>query len=453
MFSIFGIYKLILLALYIKNRKNVPKPSETLAPLPKVTVQLPIFNEYNVVDRLIRATCEMDYPRELIEIQVLDDSNDETKGLARSIVNEYQQKGINIKHITRDNRKDFKAGALAYGLKKAEGEFLAVFDADFVPPKNFLKDTIHYFSNHNVGMVQTRWSFVNEKYSLLTKIQSVFLNGHFILEHTSRNRSGRFFNFNGTAGIWRKTAIQSAGGWHGDTLTEDLDLSYRAQMKGWKFIYLKDLTVPSELPVEIDALKSQQFRWVKGMTQVALKLLPIIWKSDISFIRKLDSTLHLVSNIGYVTTTLMAILVIPILVFQEGLFKTWSFWWAAFFIFTNLLSIMAYYFYAEIELKNLTWRRIWNILCLIPIGVGLSLNGTKAIFDAMRGKKSEFVRTPKYNIDKNHLGNIKKYFTHSSSISVVEMIFASYYIFNTILVIQSGNIYFLPAIMIFAPGY
>jgi cellulose synthase/poly-beta-1,6-N-acetylglucosamine synthase-like glycosyltransferase len=325
LFSIFGLYKIVLLVNYIRYKETVPEPEELFSELPPVTIQLPIYNEMYVVERLVKAACAIDYPSHLLEVQVLDDSTDETCALAEQVTAQMQALGKDVAYVHRTDRKDYKAGALAEGLKVAKGKFVAIFDADFLPSTDFLHKTIHFFTNPKIGMVQARWGFLNEGLSFLTRIQSVFLNGHFIIEHTSRHRAGRFFNFNGTAGIWRKEAIYSAGGWQGDTLTEDLDLSYRAQLKGWKFVYLKDLIIPSELPLEIGGFKSQQFRWVKGMTQVGIKLLPEIWKSPISLLKKLDATFHLLSNTGYITTTLMALLVVPTLYMFDQFFRHWEF--------------------------------------------------------------------------------------------------------------------------------
>ncbi len=454
-FSVFGLYKVVLLAGYIAKRKAVPEPISQFAELPPVTVQLPIFNELYVVERLIRSACEIDYPNHLLEIQVLDDSTDETVSVARKLVADMQAQGKNAVYLHRTDRKDFKAGALAEGLKVAKGEYVAIFDADFLPGKDFIQKTIHFFTDPQVGMVQSRWGFLNDKQSLLTRIQSVFLNGHFVIEHTSRHRSGHFFNFNGTAGIWRKAAIDAAGGWHGDTLTEDLDLSYRAQLSGWKFIYLKDLVVPSELPLEISGFKGQQFRWVKGMTQVGMKLLPKIWKSSIPLGKKLDSTFHLLSNTGYITTTLMAFLLVPTLFLFDFFFKKWMFLTVFYFLMTNFVAVFIYFIFAEMETGRRGWKQVADVLVLMVVGIGLSINGTKAIFEALCKKKTQFIRTPKYSAvgTNDEKWYLRKYFAKTDKTSFVELLMAVYFTWCAYLVFVSGNIYFVLPLLIFGPGY
>ncbi|HLH30645.1 MAG TPA: cellulose synthase family protein, partial [Terriglobia bacterium] len=279
--AIYGIHRYHLVYLYLKHKDKVAKPKAILEVRPRVTVQLPVYNELYVVERLIQAACGIRYPRELLQIQVLDDSTDGSEQVAAAAVAKQRELGFNIEHIHRTNRKGFKAGALENGLKTATGELIAIFDADFIPAANFLEDVVDYFSDDQVGMVQARWGHINREYSFLTQVESVLLDGHFVIEHGGRHSSGRFFNFNGTAGIWRRTAIETAGGWQHDTLTEDTDLSYRAQMAGWKFLYLPHIVCPAELPVEMNSFKSQQARWAKGLIQTAIKLLPRILKSKL----------------------------------------------------------------------------------------------------------------------------------------------------------------------------
>ncbi len=274
--AIYGWHRYYLVYLYMKHKSRVPPALPPPAVLPRVTVQLPIFNEMYVANRLIDAVCELDYPRELLQIQVLDDSTDETTEIAELSVRRHAERGFDIQYLHRVDRVGYKAGALEAGLKEASGEFIAIFDADFVPPRDFLLRTIGYFDEENVGMVQARWGHLNADYSLLTRIQSILLDAHFVLEHGGRNRAGCFFNFNGTAGVWRRAAIDNAGGWQHDTLTEDLDLSYRAQLKGWRFVFLPDVISPAEVPVEMNSFKSQQHRWAKGSIQTCLKLMPRI---------------------------------------------------------------------------------------------------------------------------------------------------------------------------------
>src|SRR5687768_1975894 len=281
--AIYGWHRYYLVYLYMKNKDKAPLPLPPLEVLPRVTIQLPIFNEMYVADRLIGAVCEMDYPTDLLEIQVLDDSTDETQGIAELAVRRHAARGVDIRYLHRVDRRGYKAGALEAGLREATGEFIAIFDADFIPSKDFLQRTLPHFADAGIGMVQARWGHINQDYSLLTKIQSILLDAHFVLEHGGRNRAGCFFNFNGTAGLWRREAIDNAGGWQHDTLTEDLDLSYRAQLKGWRFIFLPNVVSPAEVPVEMNSFKPQQHRWAKGSIQTCLKLMPQILQSDQPF--------------------------------------------------------------------------------------------------------------------------------------------------------------------------
>ena len=287
--SFYGLHRYIMVYLFHKYRKTVIAPQSRFEELPRVTVQIPAYNEMYVIERIIDAVCEFDYPRDRLDIQVLDDSTDETRSIARKVVERWKSQGLDICYIHREDRTGFKAGALENGLRTAKGEFVAVFDVDFVPKPDFLQKSVHYFTDPQIGMVQGRWEHLNRNFSFLTKTQAIFLDGHFMLESFTRSLSGRFFNFNGTAGILRRKAIEDAGGWEHDTLTEDLDLSYRAQMKGWKFIFLPDLSVPAELPVEINSFKSQQCRWAKGAMQTCKKTIRKILKGDFAPHEKLET--------------------------------------------------------------------------------------------------------------------------------------------------------------------
>ncbi|RMH87206.1 MAG: glycosyltransferase, partial [Calditrichaeota bacterium] len=314
--GLFGIHKYFLLYTFRKYKKH-PLPSpESPAEWPRVTVQLPIYNERYVVKRLLKAVANLDYPREKLHIQVLDDSTDDTVKLTARLVEMLRRKGFRIEHIRRPNRVGFKAGALAYGMDHSTSEYFAIFDADFVPQPDFLKQTIPYLLQPGIGMVQTRWGHINRNYSLLTRLQAILLDAHFIIEHLSRNRSGRFFNFNGTAGVWRRQAILDAGGWQHDTLTEDLDLSYRAQIAGWRFIFLPHVVAPAELPAEMNAYKTQQHRWAKGAVQTALKLIPSIWRSDYPFYIRLEAIIHLCNNFAYLLMAVPAVLLVPVVKVQ-----------------------------------------------------------------------------------------------------------------------------------------
>src|SRR5215472_7922902 len=306
--AVYGWHRYYLVYLYMRNRDKEPKAQPPLDPLPVVTIQLPLYNEMYVADRLIDAVCRIEYPRDLLEIQVLDDSTDETQGIAELAVRRCSAQGVDVKYYHRRDRVGFKAGALEEGLKAARGEFIAIFDADFIPTVDFLTRLIPHFHDPKVGMVQARWGHINQDYSLLTKIQAILLDGHFVLEHGARNRAGCFFNFNGTAGIWRRTAIDDAGGWQHDTLTEDLDLSYRAQLRGWRFVFVPNVIAPAEVPVDMNAFKSQQHRWAKGSIQTAKKLLPTILRSSLPFAVKREAFFHLTNNMAYLLMVLLSVL-------------------------------------------------------------------------------------------------------------------------------------------------
>src|SRR5690242_10951459 len=320
----YGIHRYYLVYLYYKHKKNRTTESPAyFDELPRVTVQLPIFNEQFVVERLLEAVCRLKYPREKLDIQLLDDSTDETVEVASALVERYAALGQPISYIHRTNREGFKAGALQEGMKTAKGEFIAIFDADFVPPEDFLLKMVHHFTDPKVGMVQGRWTHLNRNYSFLTEVESILLDGHFILEHGGRSRSGVFFNFNGTAGMWRRAAIEEAGGWQHDTLTEDTDLSYRAQLKGWKFVYRQDIECPAEVPVEMTAFKTQQARWAKGLIQTAKKILPRVMRSNEPMRIKAEAWYHLTANMSYPLMILLSVLLLPAMMirFYQGWFQ------------------------------------------------------------------------------------------------------------------------------------
>src|SRR5437868_3239171 len=322
--SVYGLHRYDVIRTYFKHRKKaVTGPPARFEQLPRVTIQLPLYNERYVVERLIDEAAKMEYPKELLQIQVLDDSTDDTHPFAEALVHKYHAMGVPIEYRHRTHRHGYKAGALQEGLETATGELVAIFDADFVPPPDFLARTVHFFSDPQVGLVQTRWSYLNRDYNYLTEVEAILLDGHFILEHGARSTAGYFFNFNGTAGILRRKAIEDAGGWQHDTLTEDSDLSYRAQLAGWRFVYLPGLDCPSELPVEMHGFQIQQSRWAKGLTQVAKKLLPRILKADLPKRVKVEAFMHLTPNISYPLMVVLSALMLPVMIvrFYMGVFQ------------------------------------------------------------------------------------------------------------------------------------
>src|SRR3954470_9837529 len=322
--SIYGLHRYAIVYLFLRNRKKLPKPLREFETLPRITVQLPIFNELYVVERLLKSVDALHYPRELLQVQLLDDSTDETTQIAATLVGKLKAGGLDIEHVHRTDRSGFKAGALENGLKTCKGEFILILDADFVPAPGMLLKTVHYFTDPKIGMIQTRWGHLNRTFSLLTRVQAMFLDGHLLLEQTARSRSGRFFNFNGTAGLWRRSCIEDAGGWQHDTLTEDLDLSYRAQLRGWRFVFVPDVVTPAELPVDMNGFKSQQHRWTKGSIQTCIKLLPAVWKAELPLLIKFEATAHLTSNYAYLLLFFLCILMHPST--GDGIFPAWKTW-------------------------------------------------------------------------------------------------------------------------------
>jgi cellulose synthase/poly-beta-1,6-N-acetylglucosamine synthase-like glycosyltransferase len=397
--AVYGWHRYYLVYLYYANRGREPKAGPALSPLPPVTIQLPLYNEMYVADRLIESVCRISYPRDLVEIQVLDDSTDETRGIAEQAVRRFAAQGVDIKYIHRTNRTGYKAGALEAGLAVARGEFIVIFDADFIPEADFLERLMPHFADPKVGMVQARWGHVNQDYSLLTKIQSILLDGHFVLEHGGRNRAGRFFNFNGTAGIWRRVAIDQAGGWQHDTLTEDLDLSYRAQLGGWRFVFVSDVIAPAEVPVEMNAFKSQQHRWAKGSVQTCRKVLPDLLGADLPASVKAEGFFHLTANFNYPLMCVLSVLMFPSMVIRYNMG-----WYEMLLIdvplfFAATFSVCNFYVVCQREIYR-DWRaRLKYLPFLMSIGIGLSINNSRAVFEALFNKQTEFARTPKYRIE------------------------------------------------------
>jgi cellulose synthase/poly-beta-1,6-N-acetylglucosamine synthase-like glycosyltransferase len=451
--SAYGIHRYVIIYLFLKNRKNEPQPASRFVILPKVTMQLPIFNEIYVVERLLRSVSEIDYPRELLQIQVLDDSTDDTREITASVAEELRGRGFNVELIHRVNREGFKAGALAGGLESAEGDFVCILDADFVPPPDLLRKTIDFFTDPRIGMIQTRWGHLNRGYSLLTRVQAMFLDGHLLLEQTARSRSGRFFNFNGTAGLWRKSCIQEAGGWQHDTLTEDLDLSYRAQLAGWKFVFLTNVVTPAELPVDMNGFKSQQHRWTKGSIQTCKKLLPTIWRSDLPLVIKLEATGHLTSNFAYLLLACLCVLLHPATGGPQGWLRTFLIDVPIFL--TASMSVAIFYICAQRELHPRTWmKEILLLPCLLGLGVGLSLNNARAVLEAVFNHKSDFARTPKYGIErKSQPWRNCKYMPLKSLLPIAEIGFAIYFTYFVIFAIMHGQYLSVPFLLMFQGGF
>ena len=459
--SCYGLHRYHMIRGYWKHRKRMPmaghmEASGKLEQLPRVTIQLPIYNEQYVVERLIEETSKMDYPRALLQIQVLDDSTDETHPFTERLVAEYQAAGVPIEYIHRANRQGYKAGALQNGLRTATGEIVAIFDADFLPPRDFLRRTVDYFADPKVGMVQTRWGYLNRHYNVLTEVQAMLLDGHFVLEHVARSGNGLFFNFNGTAGILRRSMIDDAGGWQHDTLTEDSDLSYRAQLKGWKFVYVPSVECLSELPVDTYSFQVQQSRWAKGLTQVAMKLLRTILKSDVPFKVKAEAFFHLTPNISYPLMIVVSALMLPVMVvrFYMGWFQmividlpliVASFW-----------SISAFYVIAHRELFPKNWKRAFLFLpAVMAAGVALTIINSRAVLEALCGYQTGFARTPKYAIGGQQKVKITNdsYRRRSGWLPYAELGVGTFFVGMTLFAIESFNYLAIPFLLLFVGGY
>lgn len=456
--SLYSIHKTIIIWRFMKYRHKGCKPLKSYDPseLPAITVQLPIFNEVYVVERLIEAVSNLNYPADKLQIQVLDDSTDETQEICRRKVKTLKQRSLDIHYIYRQDRQGYKAGALEQGLKSATGELVCIFDADFIPMPDTLKDMVDHFTDPEVGMVQARWVHLNRDYSLLTEIQALMLDGHFILEQIARNRSGCFFNFNGTAGLWRIETIRDAGGWQRVTVTEDLDLSYRVQLKGWKCVYLPDVTVPAELPVEMNAFKSQQFRWAKGASQVARKLLRDIFQSDNSLKVKLEAFLHLTNNFNYLLLLSLLLLSLP---YQGYVFYHQVHYGPLIYLplfFGNLVMLLCFYLIPQREqgLMPSPEKLLYRIFFLMSIGVGISVNQSFAVCEGLIRQGTEFVRTPKHGITHHHETWLtKKYRGAKTQIVLLEIIMFVYLIITTIATLSYGHYLSLPFLLMFVIGY
>jgi cellulose synthase/poly-beta-1,6-N-acetylglucosamine synthase-like glycosyltransferase len=459
--AIYGFHRAQLLYLYWRHRSHAPKLMSKFEELPIVTIQLPMFNEMYVAERLIESIAGIDYPKEKLEIQVLDDSTDETQTIAKNKVEELIERGYDAVYVHRTDRTGYKAGALENGLHVAKGEFLMVFDADFMPTRSIVLDLIHHFTDPKVGMVQARWGHLNRDYSMLTRVQSMMLDGHFVVEHIARNRSGRFFNFNGTAGIWRKATIADAGGWQHDTLTEDMDLSFRAQLKGWRFVYVPDALAPAELPCEMNSFKSQQFRWAKGSAQTAKKLIPTILRADIPWKVKLEVIFHLTDNFAYLFLLALALLQLPNMVMRQEMNRPELLLLDVPLFALTSGSIVLFYITTHRALYDNLWEAITRLPLMMALGIGLSLNNARAVLEGLFGGESEFIRTPKHGVmaetkqteKKSESWTKKKYRASKEIFSWIEVGLGLYFITTIGVGIFIGAFASVPFVLLFMVGF
>lgn len=455
--ALYGAYRIKQVIDFWRYRSFVPSPKARFraSELPRITVQLPLFNEMYVVERLVKSVTEIDYPRELLEIQILDDSTDETVKLAEATVEKYAKQGFDIHYIHRSDRTGFKAGALENGLKSAKGELLAIFDADFVPKPDCLRKLVNYFTDEMVGCAQMRWSHINGSYNLLTRLQTIMLDGHFVVEQTTRNRTGGFFNFNGTAGIWRRRAIEMSGGWQHDTLTEDTDLSFRAQLMGWKFVYLLDEDAPAEIPVEINAFKAQQRRWAKGVMQVGIKLYPRIWSAPLPARVRLEMFFRLTGNISYPLMIIASFLQFPLLLVRYNQPFYHLMILDLPLLFFSSISVVLFYGTAVWYLDKGRSPRLLHLPLVMALGIGLAFSNARAVLEALLGVKTEFVRTPKYRVEVNQdeTWKRKKYRRKRGWLPLFELGFAIYFLLAILYAARMHMWGTIPFLLLFFFGY
>ena len=447
----YGVHRAYLVFLVARHGRRLASLARTSQPpdaadLPAVTVQLPLYNEATVVARLLDAAGTIDYPREKLEIQVLDDSSDETRSIAQAKVEELRARGIDAVYVRRPNRVGYKAGALDYGLNTAKGELIAIFDADFVPQPDFLRDIVGHFSDPRIGMVQTRWGHMNREHSLLTAIQALMLDGHHLVENRARSGAGFFFNFSGTGGIWRRRAIAEAGGWQHDTLTEDLDLSYRAQLAGWRFIYRPDVLTPAELPEDMSAFRAQQFRWAKGTVQTSRKLLGRVLKAPLSFWERLEAFFHLTPHFAYPLMMLLSVLLLPALILMPATDVR-----AMLMIDLPLCvgatgSLATFYIVADRAQGRSAWQAIRRLPALIALGAGLAPHLSRAVFEGLNSMAGEFVRTPKR-------GNTFGRYRQQAELPYVEMGLCLLSAASVVASLETGHWFATPFATLFMVGY
>jgi len=453
--ALYGLHRLML-GIHFLRRPPAPASPARLQDdeLPVLTVQIPLYNERYVAGRILDAVCALDYPNHLLEIQILDDSTDETTQLCARKAEEHRARGCRIHHLHRTTRAGFKAGALEEGLKSATGEFVAIFDADFQPAPDFARRILPHFADPGLGMIQARWGHLNRDYSALTRVQSIFLDGHFLIEQAARSATGRFFNFNGTAGIWRRSCIESSGGWQHDTLTEDLDLSYRAQMAGWRFLFLPEVVAPAELPVEMNAFKSQQHRWAKGSIQTGLKLLPAILRSRLPARVKSEALFHLTGNAAYLLMLAASLLYFPVMRIRERME-----WRQLLALDLPILllgsgSVLAFYCWSQRERRPGWGALLRDLPCLMSVGIGLCVNNSAAVLEACWSRHADFVRTPKLRVEGKSAAPARGgYRGRLSALVVLESCAALYFAFLLAYALHQGIYVSLPFVLLFLSGY
>lgn len=450
--ALYGLHNLITTIMYLRMKTPIRRKEEFQAPQewPPVTVQLPIFNEKYTVERLLQAVTRLDYPADCLQIQVLDDSTDDTIDLVSKLVDEYKQRGVNVELIHRTDRKGYKAGALDNGLRTATGELIAIFDADFVPKADWLKRTVPAFQNPQIGCLQTRWGHTNQQYNSLTRAEAMGIDGHFIIEQTVRSKNGFFLNFNGTAGLWRLACIEDAGGWQWDTLTEDLDLSYRAQMRGWKFDYLPDVVVPAELPPHVEAYKKQQFRWAKGSFQVVRKILPSVLRAKLPFKVRFMALLHLTGYFVHPLMLSLLLLTLPVGLLVPGAFRIFPI-----SVFAGLGPPLLYLTATATQHRSIL-KRLRSFPLLVIVGFGLSLSTTIAVLEGLFSQGGAFIRTPKLNVG-NKRGKHQKvdraYVAPLSSMVWVEIVLGIYALITGIVLAGYIGWGIIPWMLIYMFGF
>lgn len=452
--SLYGLHRFVLLWTFWRWRRRTPSAPPPPAEWPVVTVQLPIYNERYVARRLLDSVCALDYPPEKLEIQVLDDSTDDTRELVARRVAFWRSRGRDVHHLHRDERKGFKAGALAAGHRRARGELIAVFDADFVPPPDFLRRAVPWLADPAVGLVQARWGHLNQDYSSLTRAQAVLLDGHFVVEHAARHAAGCFFNFNGTAGVWRRRAVDEAGGWSQDTLTEDLDLSYRAQLAGWRFVFLPDLIVPAELPADAQAFKRQQFRWAKGSMQTARKLLPTLLAAPLPWAVRWEAFVHLTGNVSYLFMVALSLLLYPAMLLRRHADPRTLLLIDAPLFFGATLAVSLFYVAGQLAL-GADWRLVLRRLPgALGLGVGLAVNNARAVLEGLREDGGVFERTPKYRIEgRTDGGPGADYRAGADSTMVMDCLLAAYQSACVCLALLLRMWWALPFLILFLHGH